>query len=90
MNWTIEKVVRQAVVLYEGQREEAMGLGDLQGEQFWESHRNTALYALRGVDTPVSLEEVAAFIERWNNEPDDEPAGLPNGPVAADAPREGT
>lgn len=69
MNWTLEKVAGQAVVLYEGERRDAVEREDLQAEQFWEGHRNTALYALRGTATPVTEEEVEEFIRRWNHEP---------------------
>lgn len=69
MNWTTETVTKQAVVLYNMLREQALAEGDEQGIMFWESHRNTALYTLRGTDTPVTEDEVDLFVQAWNREP---------------------
>lgn len=69
MNWSLEKVVRQAVVLYEAERVGQDANGDVHGENFWRSHRDTAIYALRGTATPVSQSEVEDIIEAWNHEP---------------------
>lgn len=44
--WTLEEVAEQAVVLYEGLRAQAVAEDDAQGENFWEGHRDTVLYAL--------------------------------------------
>jgi len=71
MNWTLETVAGQAVVLYDSLREDALAKGDEQGIMFWEGHRNTALYALRGTDTPVTEDEVDLFVQAWNAEPAD-------------------
>jgi len=64
--WSLEDIAMQAVVLYEGEREHAVEQDNLQAIQFWESHRNNAIYALRGTDTPVSEDEVTKLITQWN------------------------
>lgn len=42
----LRSVVEQAVVLYGIQRNEAEEAGDIQGENFWRGHRDTAMLAL--------------------------------------------
>lgn len=44
--WTLREVAEQAEVLYEEQRRDAEANGDVQGENFWASHRDTVRHAL--------------------------------------------
>ncbi len=69
MNWTMVDVAKQAVVLYEGLREEAERKHDAHGANFWASHRNTAYYAIRGTATPVTEEAISRLIDDWNHRP---------------------
>lgn len=75
--WSLAKVVCQAVCLYEQLRKEANDFDsdendpeaeavDEQAVQFWTSHRDTALRALRGsADMVITQEDVNQFVHNW-------------------------